>query len=138
MSTVLTGPLPAGGGPVPSSSEEPPSSGDARAELAARVRLQVAFRLLVAVALLAATVAVHVRAGPALLRYDFRVIYGVIAFMVATSVPVLGLVGRMRSVGAVERLSMGHLLADVASNTALIYVTGGTDSPIVFLYGLTI
>lgn len=122
---------------MPSVAGVAPAS-DSRRDLATRIRLQTAFRILVGLALLVATIAVHWRAGPALLHYDFRGIYAVIAFVFATSFPVLFLLSRIPTSQGLARLSLAHFLADTASNTALVYLTGGTDSPIVFLYALTI
>ncbi|HVO31555.1 MAG TPA: hypothetical protein VMV18_12500, partial [bacterium] len=107
-------------------------------EFAARVRLQTAFRVLIALALLAATAAVHWRAGPALLKYDFRWLYGVIGFMFALEIPVLAGLRSLRSSASLARLSLAHFLVDVASTTALVYLTGGPDSPFVLLYALSI
>ncbi len=104
--------------------------------LFSHVRLQTLFRILVASALLAGTVVVDWRKG--LGTYDFHPLYWVIAFVFLTSIPASLLLGRIATERGLSRLALVQFLCDVAVTTALVYLTGGTDSLFTFLYGLTI
>lgn len=108
------------------------------AELFRRVRLQTGFRLLVALLLLGVTAMVQWRGGLALARFNFVPLYAVIGSVFATSIPAALGLRRIASVRGLELLAGAQFTIDVAITTGLVYLTGGTESPFVFLYLLTI
>jgi two-component system sensor histidine kinase PilS (NtrC family) len=115
-----------------------PPRASGTAELFRRVRLQTGFRLLVALLLLGVTAMVQWRGGLSLARFNFVPLYAVIGSVFATSIPAALGLRRIASVRGLELLAGAQFTIDVAITTGLVYLTGGTESPFVFLYLLTI